>query len=312
MDNIKQALALCSLALNPAAPAPTATMVKLDDGFLTSYGGTFCVRVPMKVEVGCCFSPTMVATFFRKERKTVSYTLNKKKLVLQEGKEKLTIPFLPAEEMPTIEVLSKPHKVTFDPAYLKLAADVVDPAHSKLCCQGVQFRYGMIEATNGRCIVGAKTGFHEDLEFNLPVASAKALLRFKSEVVGIAQDQGVVKFIFADGSSLTSLVICEELIETGPYYGGDWTPLKLKAEVAKDLLSIECADVIFYGGNVTYIKETAEGELSGACGKEFDIKVSKENLDVMLKVSADIRLSEDGNRLMAVGEKCRVISMVKR
>jgi hypothetical protein len=170
----------------------------------------------------------------------------------------------------------------------------------------------MLEATNGRCIVGAKTGFHEDLEFNLPVASAKALLRFKSEVVGIAQDQGVVKFIFADGSSLTSLVICEELIETAPYYGGDWTPLKLKAEVAKDLLSIECEDVIFYGGNVTYIKGTAEGELSEVCGKDFDIKISKENLDVMLKVSADIRLSEDRNRLMALSEKCRVISTVKR
>jgi hypothetical protein len=170
----------------------------------------------------------------------------------------------------------------------------------------------MLEATNGRCLVGAKTGFHEDLEFNLPVASAKALLRFKSEVVGIALDQGAVKFIFADGSSLTSLLICEELIETGPYYRGEWEPLKLKADVAKDLLAIDCDEVIFYGGNATYIKGTAEGELSGACDKKFDIKVSKAHLDVMLKVSADIRLSEEGGRFMAVGEKCRVISTVKR
>ncbi len=309
---MKQELALCSLALNPQAPSPTATMVKLDDGFLTSYGGTFCIRVPMKVEVGACFSPTMVATFFRKERKAVSYTLNKKKLVLQEGKEKLTIPFLPAEEMPTLDVLSKPHKVTFDMTYLKIAADIVDPAHSKLCAQGVMFRYGMLEATNGRCLVGAKTGFHEDLEFNLPVASAKALLRFKSDIVGVAVDQGAVKFIFADGSSLTSLLICEELIETGPYYRGEWTPMKIKAEVAKDLLTIDCDTVIFFAGNATYVKGTAEGEISGACGKEFDIKVSKENLDVMLKVSADIRLSEDKSRFMAVSEKCRVISTAMR
>ena len=309
---MKNALALCSLALNPVAPSPTASMVKLDDGFMVSYGGTFCVRVPMKVEVGACFNPGMVATFFRKERKAVSYTLNKKKLVLQEGKEKLTIPFLPPDEMPTLDVLSKPHKVTFDMSYLKIAADIVDPAHAKLCAQGVQFRYGMLEATNGRCLVGAKTGFDTDLEFNLPVASAKALLRFKSDVVGVAVDQGAVKFIFKDGSSLTSLLICEELIETGAYYKGDWTPLKLKAEVAKDLLSIDCDDVIFFGGNATYVKGNAEGELSSACGKEFDIKVSKEYLDVMLKVSADIRLSEEGGRLMAVGEKCRVVSAAKR
>lgn len=309
---MKNALTLCSLALNPIAPSPTASMVKLDDGFMVSYGGTFCIRVPIKVEVGACFSPTGVATFFRKERKAVSYTLHKKKLVLQEGKEKLSVPFLPPEEMPTLDCLSKPEEVEFDMTYLKLCADVVDPAHIKLCAQGVQFRYGMIEATNGRCIVGAKTGFDSDLEFNLPVASAKALLRFKSEVAGIALDHGVVKFVFADGSSLTSLLICEELIETTPYYRGDWTPLKLKAEVDRDLLSIECDDVIFYEGNATYTKGTAEGVLSGVCGKEFDIKVSKENLDVLLRVSADIRLSDDKNRLMAVSEKCRVIATVKR
>jgi hypothetical protein len=196
--------------------------------------------------------------------------------------------------------------------YLKIAADIVDPAHSKLSAQGVQFRYGMLEATNGRSLVGAKTGFHEDVEFNLPVASAKALLRFKSEVVGVAQDLGLAKFLFADGSSLTSLVICEELVDTSPFYAGEWTSIKLKPDVAKDLLTIDCDDTIFFNGNATYLKGLAEGEISDACGKSFDFKVSKENLDVMLKVSADIRVSECGNRLMAVSDKCRVISTTKR
>ena len=309
---MKTALALCSTALNPLAPSPTATMVKLDDGFMTAYGGTFCIRVPMKVEVGACFNPATVATFFRKERKAVSYTLHKKKLVLQEGKEKLSVPFLPPEEMPTLDVLSKPRKVTFDMTYLKIASDVVDPAHIKLCAQGVQFRYGMLEATNGRTIVAAVTDFDDEIEFNLPVASAKALLRFKSEVVGIASDTNTVKFLFKDGSSLTSLCICEELIDTSPFFAGDWEPLKLQGEVAKDLLSIPCDDVIFYNGNITYIKDLSEGELTGAVAKNFDIKVAKENLDVMLRVSADIRLSDDGNRLMAVSDSCRVISVTKR
>ena len=309
---MKHALALCSIALNPQAPSPTARMVKLDDGFLTSYGGTFCVRVPMKVEVGACFSPSLVSTFFRKERKTVSYTLNKGKLVMKEGNEKISLPFLPPEEMPTIDCLSKPRKVKFDMTYLKIASDVVDPAHSKLCAQGVMFRYGMLEATNGRCVISAKTGFHEDLEFNLPVASAKALLRFKSEVAGIALDKGVVKFIFADGSSLTSLLVCEELIETSPYYRGEWKSLELNLEVAKDLLSIDCDTVVFFEGNAIYIKELADGVLSGACEKSFDIKLAKTTLDVMLRVSADIRLNEDEFRLMAVSENCRVIGTTRR
>ena len=309
---MKNALALCSLATNPLAPAVTASMVKLDDGHLIAYGGTFCVRVPMPVDVGACFNPALAATFFRKERKLVSYTLNKNKLVLSEGKEKLSLPFLPPDEMPTLDCLSKPHKVKFDMAHLKTAADVVDPAHSKLCCQGIQFRYGMLEATNGKVMVAAITDFDDALEFNLPVASAKALLRFKSEVVGIATDPNAVKFLFKDGSSLTSLCLCEELVDTSQFFAGEWTPLKLKAEVAKDLLSIPCDDVIFFGGNVTYVKDLSEGQLTGAVGKDFDIKVAKDNLDVMLKVSADIRVSECGNRLMAVSDTCRVISTTKR
>ena len=309
---MKHALALCSLATNPLAPSPSASMVKLDDGHLIAYGGTFCIRVPMPVDVGACFNPALAATFFRKERKLVSYTLNKNKLVLQEGKEKLSLPFLPPDEMPVLDVLSKPVKVKFDMTLLKTAADIVDPAHSKLCCQGIQFRYGMLEATDGKVMVAAITDFDDALEFNLPVASAKALLRFKSEVVGIATDPNAVKFLFKDGSSLTSLCLCEELVDTSQFFAGDWTSLKLKAEVAKDLLSIPCDTVIFFGGNVTYVKDLSEGQLTGACGKEFDIKVAKDNLDVMLRVSADIRLSDDKNRLMSVSDTCRVISTTKR
>lgn len=309
---MKHELALCSLAINPLAPAPTASMVKIDDGFMAAFGGTFCVRVPVKVDVGACFNPALAATFFRKERKLVSYTLNKNKLVFQEGKEKLSLPFLPPDEMPTLDVFSKPIKVSFDVLHLKHAADIVDPAHSKLCCQGIQFRYGMMEATNGRVLVAAITDFDDTFEFNLPVASAKALLRFKSEVAGISTDPNAVKFHFKDGSSLTSLCLCEELVDTSQFFAGDWNPLKLKAEVAKDLLSIACDTVIFFKGNITYVKDLSEGELTGAVGKEFDIKVAKENLDTMLRVSDDVRVSADGNRLMAVSDKCRVISTTKR
>lgn len=309
---MKHELALCSLATNLLAPAPTASMVKLDDGHLVAYGGTFCIRTPMPVDVGACFNPALAATFFRKERKLVSYTLNKNKLVFQEGREKLSIPFLAPEEMPVLDVLSKPVKVKFDMTHLKHAADIVDPAHSKLCCQGIQFRYGMMEATNGRVLVAAITDFDDALEFNLPVASAKALLRFKSEVVGISTDPNAVKFHFKDGSSLTSLCLCEDLMDTSQFFEGDWNPLKLKAEVAKDLLSIACDSVIFFKGNITYVKDLSEGELSGAVGKEFDIKVAKDNLDTMLRVSADIRVSADGNRLMAVSDTCRVISSTQR
>lgn len=309
---MKTALQLCSLALNPQAPSPTATMVKLDEGFLTAFGGTFCVRVPMKVEVGACFKPESAANFFRKDRKAVAYTLHKGKLVMQDGKEKISLPYLPPDEMPTIDVFDDDQKVTLDRTYLKLCVDVIDPTHSKIACQGVQFRYGMMEATNGRLIVSAETGLDDEIEFNLPVDAAKALLKFKADVASIAADSSAVKFNFADGSSLTSLIIAEELMETAPYYGGKWTPLNLKKSVVDDLLSIDCDSVIFFEGNTTYIKDLAEGVLEGTCAKGLDVKILKKNLDTLLRISPDIALSEDKARLQAFADRCRGISVTSR
>lgn len=309
---VKSALQLCSMALNPQAPTPTATMVKLDDGYLTAFGGTFCVRVPMSVEVGACFNPEAAANFFRKDRKTVAYTLHKGKLVIQDGKEKISLPYLPPDEMPTIDVLADPQKAKLDRSHLKLCIDVVDPSHSKLACQGIQFRYGMMEATNGRIIVSAETDLDEDIEFNLPVDAAKALLRFKTDVGGLACDGNSVKFYFSDGSSLTSRLICEELMETAPYYGGKWTPLNLKKSVVDDLLTIDCDTVIFFNGNTTYIKELSEGVLEGTCSKDVDVKMLKKNLDVLLRISPDIALSEDVSRLQAFADRCRGISVTSR
>lgn len=309
---MKTALQLCSLALNPVAPSPTANMVKLEDGFMIAYGGTFCIRVPMPVSVGACFNPQAVSTFFRKERKAVSYTLHKKKLVLQEGKEKLSVPFLPPEEMPTLDVLSKPHKVELDTKHLKSLADVVDPAHSKLQCQGISFRYGMMEASNGNVVISAVTDFPDALEFNLPVASAKALLRFKTAPCAIARDQQAVKFLFEDGSSLTSLVICEQLIETTVFYDSPkWTSLKIKPEAAKDLLSVDCDYVIFEDTNATYVQEQAKGVIEGIVAKGIAVMAGKSQLDMLLRISSDLRISEDNFRLMAVSDTCRAISTTR-
>lgn len=308
---MKNALQLCSLALNPIAPSPTASMVRISDGFIESFGGTFAIRVPVHVEVGACFNPALAATFFRKERKLVAYTLAKNKLVFQEGKEKLSLPFLPPEEMVTLDVLSRPRKVKFDMTHLKTCADIVDPANSRMWAQGISFRAGMMEATNNALVVSAVTDFPDEFEFNLPQSSAKALLRFKSEVTGIAIDQQSVKFCFADGSSLTSLVICEQMIETAPFYRGEWTPLALEPETAKDLLSIACESVEFKGGTALYLDGHMQGEITGVASKVVAVHVGKPSLDTLLQISADLRLSDDGQRLMAVSASCRAIASTR-
>lgn len=306
---MKRALQLCSLALNPQAPAPTATMVKISDGVMSSFGGTFCIRVPVGVEVGACFSPSTMATFFRKERKAVSYTIHKKKLLLQEGKEKLLVPCLPPEEMPLLDVLSKPVAVEMDMAHMPDLVNVIDPANYRIWGQGVTFRYGMAEATNNAIIVSALSGLPDELEFNLPVDAVKALIRFKSPVVGIASDERSVKFVFKDGCSLTSLVIAEHMVDTSFYYEGEWTPLKIKD--AADLLKLDCEQVTFKGGSVEYSMGTIQGIIEDAASKDVAVCVSKVALDTLLKISSDLRVSGDTFRLMAVSDNCRAICSTK-
>ena len=306
---MKAALQLCALALNPAAPSPTANMVKIEDGFMSSFGGLFCIRVPMPVEVGACFAPGAVSTFFRKEREAVSYTLHKKRLVLKEGKEKLSVPCLPPEEMVTLDVLAKPYETALDTKHFKSLADVIDPANQRMWAQGVSFRYGMAESTNNAVIVSAVTDLPDSMEFNIPVDSIRAILKFKSRIARIAHDERAVKFYFEDGSSLTTQVLTEQMIETSQFYAGEWEPLRLQEH--EDLLKVPCSAVSFRDGNVIYQNDTTEGVIEGVVNKGYDVTVGKSSLDHLLRISGDIRISADSGRLMAVSETCRAISSVR-
>lgn len=212
----------------------------------------------------------------------------------------------------TLDVLSKPTPVKLDMKHLKFCADIIDPAHAKFACQGVSFRYGMMEASNGRVVVSAITDFDDELEFNLPVASAKALLKFKSPVVSIAQDQSSVKFLHKDGSSLTSLSIVEQLTDTSQFYKGDWKPLNLNKGVAEDILSLECDSLILFDGNINYITGLDDGQLMQSCDKGFDVKVGKSQFDTLLGVSHEIAISEDKNRFQAFSDTCRAICVTIR
>lgn len=307
---MKTALSLCSLALNPLAPSPTASMVKIEGGYMTSFGGTACVRVPVGVEVGACFSPSLFATFFRKDRTAVSYTLNKGKLVLKEGKEKLSIPFLPPEEMPTLDVLSKPVPCTLNLEHLKLCADVVAPDHHKPECQGVNFRFGVMEATDARVLVSATSGLDDEMWFNLPLVSAKILLKLKSKVVSVALEKAAVKFNCEDGTSVCSVLIHSNLTDTSPFYKHEWVEAEIKQSFASDAGKIECETFEFADGGVKYTQEKSEGFIEDVCNKDCTMRISKKSLTVLLKIGNDIRTSKTGALAMSVSEEARAVSVL--
>jgi len=283
-------------------------MVRISDGFMQSFGGTFGVSVPMPIEVGACFNPAAIAPFFRKERGPIAYTIKNGKLILTEGKERLTVGCLPAEEMVTLDVLGTPTPCEFDMKYLKIAVDVINPTNERIWAQGVSFRNGMMESTNNALVVSAVSNLPDELSFNLPHDSCRALLRFKSTVVGVVKDQRAVKFVFADGSSLCSLVITEQMIDTSAFFRGGWKPIELTEDVSK----IDCEYFSFVRGSVHYVNNTNEGVIESCVDPDIYVDISKDNLNTLLIVSKDIRLSDDGNRVQAFGEDCRVISCARR
>jgi len=286
-------------------------MVKLEDGFMVAFGGTFCIRVPVEVDIKACFSPSKAAVFFRKPRKVVSYTLQKNKLVLKEGKEKLSIPYLDADEMATLDVLGQATPCELDMGLLKLCADVIDPESPRPWAQGVSFRNGVMESTNSVIIVSAVSGVDEDLEFNLPLETCKAIVKFTSPVTGVSSDGRMVKVFFADGSSLTSLCIAEQMIDTSNLFKDKWTDCGLVKNLADDLHAIQCEKFRFEDGCVTYIGDDMEGVLGEVFIGKCSFLISKKNIDFATRVGQDIRLSSCGSRIMSVSENCRVIAATR-
>jgi len=103
--DMKTALQLCSLAVT--SNSAVSGMVRVADGFIQAFGGIFTISVPTTINIGCCFNPVAIAPFFRKERSAIAYTIKNEKLILTEGKERLTVRCLPPEELAIIDNLGK-------------------------------------------------------------------------------------------------------------------------------------------------------------------------------------------------------------
>lgn len=309
---MKDALHTCSIALNPSSPQPTASMVKIERQTMIGYGGTFCIRVPVSYDIGCCFNPKAVMAFFRKERKKFSCTMKGGKLILQEGKEKVTTNCIAPEEMVTLDALSEPVECSLDKNLLKRCADAVDPAHSAYVLQGIAFRDGVMEATDAKLLVSAISGLPDDHpEFILPIDSAKALCRIKGDVVGVSKDVGAVKFLFDNGASLTSGIISGVFPQTSQFFEGEWEPLGLE-KAAEDLLKIDCDRVTFRDGSIFYVvldtlgQVAAEGELPSGCNPDLNGIISSRFLRHLLANSSDVRVSQ--NFFQSFSDDCRVLA----
>ena len=278
-------------------------MVKIENGMMVSFGGLFCIRVPVAVAANGCFNPTLALSFFRKERKKFSVTVKNGKILFQEGKERLTLPCLPPEEMPTIDVLSAPVPVDIDMTEVKRVADVVDPANASTpAAQGLSFRSNLLTGASMSTIAAYYADFPDDFDFVVPKESIVALLKFPGKLTGIAVDRSMVKFCFDNGCSLTSLTIADRLPDSlYALFDGEWDDLSLSAEHAKDLVRLECESFVFRDGEVTYrlSDANASGELGINVGAALSGKITQKNLVTLLKLSHELSVGGQHGRLLA-------------
>lgn len=278
---MKDALKLCSLALNPSSPSPFATMVKVESGRMVAYGGLFCISVPVSQDIGAAFNPALLRTFFRKERPQVAYTIKFPKLTVSEGKERLTINCLPAEDLSIIDNIETPVPCTLNMKNLKTAAELIDTTNTRIFAQGVAFRDGMMMSTNNAVFFMAEA---PEGDFNVPKEAILALCKFKSPVVAISKNNHTIKFICDDGSSLCSNLIQDRFPDIDFLFEGDWSEFEIK----EDLKPLECEDVEISGGVVKFYTDGSVGEISDIVSGDAEIRCKKKYLNYLLEISSTL------------------------
>jgi len=293
--------------MNANSPSPTATMIRVSDGYAEAFGGTFSIKVPIAVEIGCCFNPKSVINFFRKDRSVVSFKLHNKKLVLKEGKEQLSVSFLPPEDMEVIDNIEKPIPATLDMKLLKLATEIVDPENSQPFAKGVNFREGLMNATNNKVFFSGESGLPDNLNFTLCKTACVALTKFKSKVVAVIANKFTVKFIFKDGSSLCSKQQVCEFPDIDSLFAGKWIDFNLKEDIA----DVECDHLEFLNGSVYYHTDASKGVLEEIVSPKINVSVYKKSFNFALMAGNKLSLSDNSLRVKSTGENCVVVCSVK-
>ena len=247
-------------ALNPMSPQATATMVKVDRGYLIAYGGTMCIQTPFESDIDCAFSPEKALPFFRKKRKTVAYTVKKNKLVIKSGKEQLTVPCVPGEEMPILDVIAPEFECEFNKEIVKHACKTIIPDNPNTSMQGIKFEDGFLWAGSGQMVIGAESALPDGLSFVLPLVACQYLAKAKQQIVAIATQPDAVKFFFNDGTTMCSRLLPDKFPDVAALFKGDFEDLKISKKLREDLLSLKCDSLEFYDGHVYYNVDTALGK----------------------------------------------------
>jgi hypothetical protein len=307
--DIQKALKICAMATNPASANPMAHLVKLDDGFMSAYGGLCCIRVPVGVEVGAAFNPGQLGNFFRKERKAPAFSLKGGKLHVKEGNERLSVGMFPPEDLATIDVLSDAAPVEFPIDYLRHALLFTVPDRDPWA-SGVTFRDDCMWTSDRKSAYAASCPLFENEEFAIHRDAATLLTKMPGKVIGFARFAKLVKFEFDSGVSLTTHEMIDVVPETvAQFFGLDFSPIGFDNDVAKEITKVRADHVYFQNGSLAYkLENQGEGCFEKAYTSKMNFSLDKDYLDRLLAISPDLEVCQGAIR-SSFGEECGVTTV---
>jgi hypothetical protein len=202
---MKSQLQLVKAALGgPQATTVEAQMVKVTDGRLWAYGGTFCLSTPIASSLECGFFPAAVMNFYSLPREGATFTEREGHLIMRhEGKEWKT-KIVPAQQIPSLVALGVRNLVTEQLRYLDVLATLCRN-NTVDFRQGAWLQNGMFFALQRTAVCFSTDGFQFDLpDMGLPSDTMNILSRIKSPMTAVVDDRVAIQFEFEDGTWLAS------------------------------------------------------------------------------------------------------------
>ena len=290
-------------ACNPTSPQASANMCKFQNGNLVAYGGTFCVQVPVPVDLDCAFKPQTLLAFYRKERDGASFTVKAGKMRVKHKRETVTIKCLPSEEMSIIDVLRNPTPTKWLPVgALKSLLECVDPAYHVASMQGVCLRDGKLVGTDGKVMLAIPIDI-KSVSCVLPVDTIKFLASCDEHVTGWSFDGANFKLWFEGGMTVCTRVISsDEFPDIEKVMGQKSKAFCISEKVVDDLKNLKCDMIELTPKGVRYIADDESiGAIRAPVEGDYRFAVSKKNFDTIFKINKGVKFFTNDSGSIIIG-----------
>jgi hypothetical protein len=270
-------------------------MMKLSGGKMTTFGGTFCIQIPCDVDVDCVINPAVLLTFFRKDRTKVTYAVTGNRMVVKQGREKVSIPCMESEKMPIIDVFREHSPVSnfLKPKALKAMLECINPSESRGCLQGLCIQGGLAVATDGKVVLAMLSGLPKKVDCVLPVDTVKLLSTLDESPSGVACESGNIKFVFPSGMTVCSRTILSDgypNVKTVINATGE--VLDMHPDLTEELKGIKCDTITVTEKGIGYRAEdgVSFGEIELPTPGRFSFSADKKLFDLLMSLTKDSRI----------------------